>query len=200
MTDDNRRIIAGLGNPGRQHERNRHNIGFMALDALARRHGLAFDKMMSKGMVALGEISRLKVALVKPQTFMNTSGQCVGPVMKFYKSTPADLLVLYDELDLPAGQLRMRAGGSAGGHNGMKSIIQSIGTQDFPRLRMGIGRPPGRMDPAAYVLQNFDAGESADVDELIDRTIAAVEVWLTSGIDLAMNRANAPGRTPPAGR
>ena len=143
-------------------------------------------------MVALGEILRVKVALVKPQTFMNTSGTCVGPVMKFYKSTPADLLVLYDELDLPSGQLRMRASGSAGGHNGMKSIIQTIGTQDFPRLRMGIGRPPGRMDPAAYVLQNFGAGELADIDELIDRTVAAVEIWLTSGIDLAMNRANAP--------
>lgn len=190
--DDNRRIIAGLGNPGRQYERTRHNIGFMAVEALARKHGLTFDKMMSKGMVALGEIARVKVALVKPQTFMNTSGTCVGPVLKFYKSTPADLLVLYDELDLPSGQLRMRASGSAGGHNGMKSIIQVIGTQDFPRLRMGIGRPPGRMDPAAYVLQNFGAGELADIDDLIDRTVAAVEVWLTSGVDLAMNRANAP--------
>ncbi|MCX6019577.1 MAG: aminoacyl-tRNA hydrolase [Chloroflexi bacterium] len=189
--DDNRRVIAGLGNPGRQYERNRHNIGFMAVDELARKHGLTFDKMMSKGMVALGEIARIKVALVKPQTFMNASGQCVGPVLKFYKSTAEDLLVLYDELDLPAGQLRMRKSGSAGGHNGMKSIIQTIGTQEFPRLRMGIGRPPGRMDPAAYVLQNFDAGERADVVELIDRAVAAVEIWLTAGIEPAMNRANA---------
>jgi PTH1 family peptidyl-tRNA hydrolase len=192
MDDNRRRIIAGLGNPGRQYERTRHNIGFMAVDALARKHGLTFDKMMSKGMVALGEIARVKVALVKPQTFMNVSGQCVGPVLKFYKSTAEDLLVLYDELDLPSGQLRMRKGGSAGGHNGMKSIIQTIGTQEFPRLRLGIGRPPGRMDPAAYVLQNFDAGEQADVSELIDRSVAAVELWLTSGIDMAMNRANAP--------
>jgi PTH1 family peptidyl-tRNA hydrolase len=192
MDDNRRRIIAGLGNPGRQYERTRHNIGFMAVDALARKHGLTFDKMMSKGMVALGEIARVKVALVKPQTFMNVSGQCVGPVLKFYKSTAEDLLVLYDELDLPSGQLRMRKGGSAGGHNGMKSIIQTIGTQEFPRLRLGIGRPPGRMDPAAYVLQNFDAGEQADVTELIDRSVAAVELWLTSGIDMAMNRANAP--------
>jgi PTH1 family peptidyl-tRNA hydrolase len=192
MDDNRRRIIAGLGNPGRQYERTRHNIGFMAVDALARKHGLAFDKMMSKGMVALGEIARVKVALVKPQTFMNVSGQCVGPVLKFYKSTAEDLLVLYDELDLPNGQLRMRKSGSAGGHNGMKSIIQTVGTQEFPRLRMGIGRPPGRMDPAAYVLQNFDAGEQADVADLIDRSVAAVELWLTSGIDMAMNRANAP--------
>jgi PTH1 family peptidyl-tRNA hydrolase len=192
MDDSPRRVIAGLGNPGRQYERNRHNIGFMAVDALARKHGLTFDKMMSKGMVALGEIARAKVALVKPQTFMNTSGQSVGPVLKFYKSSPDDLIVLYDELDLPAGELRMRKGGSAGGHNGMKSIIQTVGTQEFPRLRMGIGRPPGRMDPAAYVLQNFTTGEMADVDDLIERTVSAIEIWLTSGIDLAMNRANAP--------
>jgi peptidyl-tRNA hydrolase, PTH1 family len=190
MDDTRRRIIAGLGNPGKQHEKNRHNIGFMAVDALAKKHGLRFDKVMSRGLVALGEINGFKVALIKPQTFMNLSGECVGPVMKFYKSAAEDLLVLYDELDLPAAQLRMRKGGSAGGHNGMKSIIKSIGTQDFPRLRMGIGRPPGRMDPAAYVLQNFDSGELLDARDMIDRSIAAIEIWLKDGIERAMNRAN----------
>ncbi len=185
-----RRIIAGLGNPGKQYEKNRHNIGFMAVDVLAKKHGMKFDKMMSRGMVALGEIGSLKVALVKPQTFMNGSGECVGPIAKFYRAAPEDLMVLYDELDLPSAQLRMRKGGSAGGHNGMKSIIKCTGTQEFPRLRMGIGRPPGRMDPAAYVLQNFDGGELADVNDMIDRSIAAIEIWLKDGIDLAMNRAN----------
>jgi PTH1 family peptidyl-tRNA hydrolase len=187
---DNRHIIAGLGNPGKQYERNRHNIGFMALDALARAHGLKFDKMMSKGLVALGEIKGKKVALVKPQTFMNNSGECVVPVMRFYKSEPAELMVCYDELDIPAGQLRMRAGGSAGGHNGMKSIIQRLGTSEFPRLRIGIGRPPGRMDAAAFVLQDFAKDEQADVDALVDRCVSALELWLSDGVTLAMNRVN----------
>jgi peptidyl-tRNA hydrolase, PTH1 family len=187
---DNRLIIAGLGNPGKQYERNRHNIGFMAVDALARAHGLKFDKMMSKGLVALGEIKGKKVALVKPQTFMNNSGECVVPVVRFYKSEPTALLVCYDELDIPAGQLRMRAGGSAGGHNGMKSIINRLGTPEFPRLRIGIGRPPGRMDAAAFVLQDFAKGEQTDVDLLLGRCVTAIEFWLTDGITLAMNRVN----------
>ena len=192
-----RRIIAGLGNPGKPYEKHRHNIGFMAVDALAKKHGMKFDKMMSRGMVALGEIGGHKVALVKPQTFMNASGECVGPVIRFYKAAPEDLMVLYDELDLPSAQLRMRKGGSAGGHNGMKSIIKCTGTQEFPRLRMGIGRPPGRMDPADYVLHNFDAAELADVHDMIDRSIAAIEIWLKDGVDLAMNRANIAAK--PAG-
>jgi peptidyl-tRNA hydrolase, PTH1 family len=187
---DNRYIIAGLGNPGKQYERNRHNIGFMAVDALARAHGLKFDKMMSKGLVALGEVKGKKVALVKPQTFMNNSGECVVPVLRFYKSEPAELLVCYDELDIPANQLRMRAGGSAGGHNGMKSIINRLGTPEFPRLRIGIGRPPGRMDAATFVLQDFAKGEQTDVELLLGRCVTAIELWLTDGITLAMNRVN----------
>jgi peptidyl-tRNA hydrolase, PTH1 family len=187
---DIRYVIAGLGNPGRQYEKNRHNIGFMAVDLLAKRHALKFDKMMNRGLVALGEINGAKVALIKPQTFMNASGESVVPLLKFYKSPPGHLLVLYDELDIPSGQIRMRKSGSAGGHNGMKSIIQRLSSQDFPRGRLGIGRPPGRMDPAAYVLQDFDRGELPSVEALLDKAVRGAEIWLKDGIDLAMNRVN----------
>ena len=190
--DERRHIIAGLGNPGREYASNRHNIGFMAVEALVNKHGLKFSKMMNSGIVALGEIAGAKVALVKPLTFMNNSGDCVGPIMKFYKSEPADLLVIYDELDLPAGKLRLLSKGGAGGHNGMRSIIARVGTQDFPRLRCGIGRPPGRMDAKSHVLQDFSSVETAAMPELFDRIGEGMKRWLQDGIDTAMNYVNAP--------
>ena len=194
MTEENRRrVIAGLGNPGKNFAGNRHNIGFMVLDRLAAQHRLRFDKMMNRGMVALGDISGVKVALVKPQTFMNDSGMCVSPLLKFYKSTPDDLLVVYDELDLPAGQVKLRKQGGPAGHNGMRSLIQHVGTPDFARLRMGIGRPPGRMEPKDYVLQDFSKMELAELDRTIDRATKGIEHWLTDSIDNAMNWVNAPG-------
>ena len=159
--EQRRKLIVGLGNPGRQYAGNRHNIGFRVADALAAQYHLKFDKMMNKGIVALGEIEGCKVALVKPQTFMNDSGQCAGPLLKFYKSTPAELLVMYDELDLPAGKVQLRKAGGAGGHNGVRSLIQHVGTQEFARMRMGIGRPPGQMQPKDFVLRDFSAGELA---------------------------------------
>lgn len=194
MTEENRRrVIAGLGNPGKNFAGNRHNIGFMVLDRLAAQHRLRFDKMMNRGMVALGDISGVKVALVKPQTFMNDSGMCVSPLLKFYKSTPDDLLVVYDELDLPAGQVKLRKQGGPAGHNGMRSLIQHVGTPDFARLRMGIGRPPGRMAPKDFVLQDFSKMELAELDSTIDRATKGIERWLTNSIDNAMNWVNAPG-------
>ena len=194
MTEENRRrVIAGLGNPGKNFAGNRHNIGFMVLDRLAAQHKLRFDKMMNRGMVALGDIGGVKVALVKPQTFMNDSGMCVSPLLKFYKSTPDDLLVVYDELDLPAGQVKLRKQGGPAGHNGMRSLIQHVGTSDFARLRMGIGRPPGRMEPKDYVLQDFSKMELAELNSTIDRATKGIERWLTDSIDNAMNWVNAPG-------
>ncbi len=194
MTEENRRrVIAGLGNPGKNFAGNRHNIGFMVLDRLAAQHRLRFDKMMNRGMVALGDISGVKVALVKPQTFMNDSGVCVSPLLKFYKSTPDDLLVVYDELDLPSGQVKLRKQGGPAGHNGMRSLIQHVGTPDFARLRMGIGRPPGRMAPKDFVLQDFSKMELAELDSTIDRATKGIERWLTDSIDNAMNWVNAPG-------
>lgn len=185
-----RRVIAGLGNPGKAYAGNRHNIGFMVLDKLAEAHGLKFDKMMNRGLVALGEIKGSKVALVKPQTFMNDSGACVSPLLKFYKSTVADLLIIYDELDLPAAQVKLRKQGGPAGHNGMRSIIQHIGTQDFARMRMGIGRPPGRMAPKDFVLQDFSKMELAEMSDAITHAIAGVTLWLTETMDNAMNKVN----------
>lgn len=189
---ERRRIIAGLGNPGKEYAHTRHNVGFMVVDRLAEAHGLKFSRMMSRAVVALGEIAGAKVALAKPQTFMNLSGESIGPIAKFYKVPPEDLLVVYDELDLPEGLLRMRPKGGAGGHNGMKSIIARVGSSDFPRLRVGLGRPPGRMDPAAYVLQDFTSAERAAMDEALDKAVTGIQRWLTDGIDGALNYVNAP--------
>ncbi len=192
MNHSERYIIAGLGNPGRIHAGNRHNVGFMVVDHLAEQHGLKFDRMMHMGMVALGEIAERKVALVKPQTFMNLSGECVGPLMRFYKSTPQHVLAIYDELDLPLGQLRMRPKGSAGGHNGVKSLIVHLGTTDFPRLRVGIGRPPGRQSARSYVLEDFLPTEMPIVRDAIERAAHGVVLWLRDGLEFAMNHINAP--------
>lgn len=193
MTEDNRRrIIAGLGNPGKNYANTRHNIGFMVLDRLAATHHLKFDKMMNRGLVALGDIGGAKIALVKPQTFMNDSGTCVSPLLKFYKSTLDDLLVIYDELDLPAAQVKLRKQGGPAGHNGMRSLIQHLGTQDFARIRMGIGRPPGKMAAKDFVLQDFSKLELSEMDSAIDLALKGIEHWLTESIDNAMNRLNAP--------
>lgn len=190
--EERRRIIVGLGNPGKQYAYNRHNAGFMVVDRLAERHGLKFARMMHKGLVALGEIEGHKVALVKPQTFMNLSGESVVPIVKFYKSEPGELLVVYDELDLPAGQLRMRPKGGSGGHNGMKSIIARLGNEDFPRLRVGVGRPPGRRDPKDFLLDDFTRDELTALEPTFDRAVEGIRRWLTDGIDNAMNFVNKP--------
>lgn len=190
--EERRRIIVGLGNPGKQYAYNRHNAGFMVVDRLAERHGLKFARMMHKGLVALGEIEGHKVALVKPQTFMNLSGESVVPIVKFYKSEPGELLVVYDELDLPAGQLRMRPKGGSGGHNGMKSIIARLGNGDFPRLRVGVGRPPGRRDPKDFLLDDFTRDELTALEPTFDRAVEGIRRWLTDGIDNAMNFVNKP--------
>jgi PTH1 family peptidyl-tRNA hydrolase len=190
--EDRRFIITGLGNPGKEYARNRHNVGFMFMDRLAEKHGLKFSRMMHKGIVALGDLAGAKVALVKPMTFMNDSGACVGPIAKFYKTPSKEVLAVYDELDLPEGLLRLRGKGGAGGHNGMKSLIARLGSDEFPRLRIGIGRPPGRMAPKDYVLQDFSAGEMAALNEAFDKGIEGVHRWITQGIDNAMNYVNAP--------
>jgi PTH1 family peptidyl-tRNA hydrolase len=194
LDPNRRRIIVGLGNPGRDYARTRHNIGFQIADALADKHGLKFAKMMNRSIIALGEIDGAKVILAKPQTYMNDSGASVGPIVKFYKVELADLLVIYDELDIPFAQLRMRPFGGTGGHNGMRSITDRLGSQDFPRLRVGIGRPPGRMDPRDYVLAPFTADERAQMAEAVDRAMRGIALWLTQGIDRAMNVVNLPAQ------
>ena len=142
------KLIAGLGNPGSRYERNRHNIGFQVVDELAARHTLAFDKTKHKARLADGRIGGDRVLLVKPLTFMNAVGEAIQPLIAFFKIDVADLIVIYDDLDLPTGKLRLRPFGGAGGHNGMKSLIQRLGSDQFPRVRVGIDCPPGRMVPS----------------------------------------------------
>jgi PTH1 family peptidyl-tRNA hydrolase len=188
--DVERYLIVGLGNPGPKYAANRHNVGFRCLEHLVAAHGLSFDKRQKKARVALGLICERRVVLAQPQTFMNDSGRSVAPLAQFYQISPERLLVVYDDLDLPLETLRMRPDGGSGGHKGMHSIIEQLGSSDFARLRLGIGRPPGQMDPAAYVLQDFAADEEPVIEETLKRAVAAIETWLTEGVEMAMSRHN----------
>lgn len=186
-------LIVGLGNPGPRYEKTRHNIGFRAVERLAQKHGLTFSKIEQRAQVTSGTILGRRVILAKPQTFMNLSGDSVAPLARFYKIEPDHILVVHDDLDLPLGTLRLRETGSSGGQNGLKHILQRLGTQDIPRVRLGIGRPPGRMDPVDYVLTPFKGDDEILAAEVLDRAAAAIETWLTEGIELAMSRHNGPG-------
>ena len=188
-TGNDKFLIVGLGNTGRKYQRNRHNVGFMVVDRLAELHGIGMSRVQNKALVGNGRIANQSVILAKPQTMMNLSGDAVGSIANYYNILPANVLVIYDELDLPLGTIRLREKGGAGGHNGMKSIINHLGNE-FPRLRLGIGRPPGRMPPAAYVLQDFGKEDEPIVVELIDTAVRAVTTFLTDGINLAMSRHN----------
>jgi len=177
-------LIVGLGNMGPRYAGNRHNIGFQAVDALAQAHGLTFSRSEQHALVAHGSLGSQRVILAKPQTWMNESGKAVAPLLSFYKIPPERLLVLYDDLDIPLGTLRFRQDGSSGGHHGVQSIIQHLGTQQFPRLRLGIGRPPGRMDPAAYVLQDFDSAELPALTAVLRQAQQLILDWLADAPDL----------------
>lgn len=184
-------LIVGLGNPGREYRENRHNVGFMTLDSLARKMSLAFTRRQSDALYAAGRLADAPIILAKPQWYMNLSGRSVASLVKFHDIPLERLIVIFDELDLPLGTLRLRPEGGTSGHHGMESIVEALGTQAFPRLRFGIGRPPGRMDGAAYVLQDFGADERPIVEATITRAVEAVETFLTEGIVTAMNRFNA---------
>jgi PTH1 family peptidyl-tRNA hydrolase len=187
------KLIVGLGNPGERYAQTRHNAGWMVLDAFARKHGVTVNQAGYHGLY--GEMrwgpTGEKVILLKPLTYMNLSGRSVAPAAHFYKLQPADILVVYDDLDLPPGKLRLREQGSAGGHNGMKSIIQELGTQAFPRLRVGIGRPAPGWQVPDWVLAPFGPDDAALVAQVLPRAVEAVETFLTDGIRTAMNRYNA---------
>ncbi len=183
-------LIVGLGNPGRKYEGTRHNVGFEVVDVLARRHGAEWEAA-PRGIEAL--VARWRMAdsvLVKPLTYMNLSGGAVVPLLQFYKIDPVDLLVLVDEVHIDLGRLRIRRSGSAGGHNGLKSLIGSLGSQEFARLRIGVGRGDGRRDLADHVLAKFDADERPIVAEMVDRSADAVELFIAEGIGPVMNRYN----------
>lgn len=183
-------LIAGLGNPGPRYANTRHNIGFRVLDQLAARHNLTFSKTEQRAQVTTGTILGQRVLLAKPMTYMNLSGDSIAPLARFYKIAPERILIVCDDLDIPLGTLRLRKSGSSGGQNGMKHIIERLGTQDINRVRFGIGRPPGRMDPADYVLTPFKGDEDILAAEVADRAVSAIEAWLTEGIEIAMTRYN----------
>jgi PTH1 family peptidyl-tRNA hydrolase len=183
-------LIVGLGNPGREYASNRHNVGFMTAERWAAAHAIAFTKIQHHAIIAMGRSAERRIIVAKPQTYMNDSGRAVGALLRFYKIPTEQLLVIFDDLDLPFGVIRLRADGGAGGHNGMRSIIQHLGSNHFARLRMGIGRPPGHMDPAAFVLQDFNRDEAAELDAVLDRAGQAIDIFLAAGITAAMNQFN----------
>lgn len=190
-------LVVGLGNPGQTYAAHRHNVGFRVVDALARRHGLAFTHRRGLARVAEGTIAGRRVILAKPQTFMNASGKSVARLSRAPNIPPERILVVYDDLDLPLGRLRLRAEGSSGGHRGLRSIIDALGTQQFARVRVGIDRPPGHMDPVDYVLEPFAARERPLLDDALARAADAVECWLHEGILAAMDRFNRPADASP---
>lgn len=183
-------LIVGLGNPGKKYEATRHNAGFHVLDRLAKAENLTFDKSRSKALLARGEVASYRVALVKPQTYMNLSGEAVGPVTRFYKVPLEQVLVIYDDIDLPLAQLRLRPKGGSGGHKGLTSLIQHLGSQNFPRMRLGIGRPSGQMPVEAYVLQRFSDVEWQAITQTYQTAVEAIRALLTGGLDYAMNQFN----------
>lgn len=185
-------LIAGLGNPGREYRLNRHNIGFRAVDRLAKTWQIPMQQVRNKTLVGVGHWDDHRIILAKPQTFMNLSGQAVSSLARYYQIAMEKMLVIYDDLDLPLGTLRLRAEGGSAGHKGMASIIQLLGSGGFPRLRLGIGRPPGRMAVEDYVLQNFSQAEEKILPLLLERVQQAAENFIMEGMQTAMTKFNHP--------
>jgi PTH1 family peptidyl-tRNA hydrolase len=183
------KIVVGLGNPGREYVATRHNIGFMAVDTLAERWGVTAWREKFSALMAEHRGAET-VLLVKPQTYMNLSGQAVAAFVRFYKLTVADVIVVYDDIDLPAGRLRLRPGGGAGGHRGIESLFDHLGSDAFARVRIGVGRPPEYMEAADYVLSRFSSEEQPLMDEAIKRAADAVEAILKDGLAKAANEYN----------
>ncbi|RJP25944.1 MAG: aminoacyl-tRNA hydrolase [Candidatus Abyssobacteria bacterium SURF_5] len=184
------RLVVGLGNPGRTYALTRHNFGFLVVDTFAQRQGLAFTRQKFKAKIASGIIQGEQVLLAKPQTFMNLSGEAVAPLVRFYDLPLSQVLLVYDDIDLPFGKLRLRDSGSSGGHKGMQSIIAALGTSCIPRLRLGIRGEKAGGDLRAYVLQPFSKEESADLPELREKASQAIEAVLTEPFEKAMNQFN----------
>jgi PTH1 family peptidyl-tRNA hydrolase len=183
-------LLIGLGNPGREYQHNRHNFGFMLIDRIAVRINAQGLKVQSKAIVTSGTYQDRKIILAKPQTYMNLSGQAAQGLLNFYKLPIEHMLIAHDDLDIPFGTIRIRPKGGPGGQGGMASTIEKLGTKDFPRLRLGIGRPPGRMDPAAFVLQDFSREEMKILSEILDRAADAALAFVVNGVEKAMNKYN----------
>jgi PTH1 family peptidyl-tRNA hydrolase len=190
MTPDNTFLLIGLGNPGREYRDTRHNVGFMLIDRLAVRLDARGMKVQSKAIITTATYLERKLILAKPQTYMNLSGHSAQGLLNFYKIPIENMLIAHDDLDIPFGTIRIRPKGGPGGQRGMASTIEQLGTKDFPRLRIGISRPPGRMDPAAYVLQNFSREDMKILSEVLDRAADAALDFVVDGVNKAMNKYN----------
>ena len=188
---EERWLIAGLGNPGPEYAGNRHNAGQMVVDLLAERMGTRFKAHRTRNEVADGRLAGVPVTLAKPRTYMNVSGGPVAALAAFYKIPPERIVVVHDELDIPFGAVRLKRGGGDNGHNGLRSVTQALGTNEYNRARFGIGRPPGRMDAATFVLRDFSAAERKELPFLIDRCADAVETLLSKGLAVAQNTFHA---------
>ena len=185
-------LVVGLGNPGPRYETTRHNLGFLVADILADRIGSGFKVHKKSGAeVTTGRLGGRSVVLAKPRTYMNESGRHIGPLAKFYSVSPADVVVIHDELDIDFGRIRLKFGGGEGGHNGLKSVASALGTKDFQRVRIGVGRPPGRQDPAAYVLENFNSRERPELGTILEQAADATELLLQYGVEAAQNTVHA---------
>ena len=184
-------LVVGLGNPGPKYADTRHNIGFAVVELLAARAGERFKAHRGLADVAQGRLADTRVVLAKPRSYMNVSGGPVASVVRYYGVEPAAMIVVHDDLDLGFGTIRVKLGGGEGGHNGLRSISQSLGTRDYLRARFGIGRPPGRMDPADYVLRRFTSGEHSEVELAVQLCADAVEALLTDGLEPTQNRFHA---------
>ncbi len=187
-------LIAGLGNPSKTYEGTRHNIGFTMIDAIGEKYGIDVTTKKHKAFVGRGIIDGMRVILAKPQTYMNLSGESVREIADFYKIEPENIIIIYDDISLDVGQLRIRKKGSAGGHNGIKNIIAHLGTQEFPRIKVGIGNKPEGWDLADYVLSKYSKAEQEALEEAADGVIGAVKLMLMDDIEAAMNRYNAKKR------
>jgi PTH1 family peptidyl-tRNA hydrolase len=185
------KLVVGLGNPGKEYEGTRHNLGYAVASGLARRHAARGIKKRFQAEVAEVSIGGHPVLLLTPVTYMNRSGQSVRGAVDFYKLDPVDLLVVCDDMNLPLGTLRYRARGSAGGQKGLADVTRHLGTEDFARLRLGIGRPNGELDPAVHVLQRFGQDERSEIERVVELAVASVDDWVVHGVDYCMNRYNA---------
>jgi PTH1 family peptidyl-tRNA hydrolase len=187
------RLVVGLGNPGREFAGHRHNVGFMVVDRLAGAVGIPLGQSKFEGRFGQGDVGRTRVLLLEPLTFMNVSGESVSAAAHFFKVAPEDLLVVHDELDLSPGRLQLKKGGGTGGHNGLESIVEQLGTTDFARLRFGIGKPQGpnaKERVVGHVLHDFSSEEKEALPPLLERAVEMARAWLTLGIATAMNRHN----------
>lgn len=183
------KLIVGLGNPGRKYDNTKHNVGFNVLDMYASKHGVTINKIKFKSLICEMNIGSEKIVLMKPQTYMNLSGEAVREAIAFYKLNPEDIIVIYDDIDFEVGRMKIRKQGSSGTHNGMRSLLFHIKSDKFPRIRIGIGKP-SVMDLGDYVLTRFSTKEEKQIKEIFEKCVDAIDCMLSDGIDIAMNKFN----------